>query len=296
MQEGLLEKGFEVDYEPNISREQIIETIQNYEGIVVRSKTNINAELLANASQLKFIARAGAGMDNVDELYAQQHHIACIHAAGANANSLGEHAVGMLLSLLHRINWGDSQVRKYIIDRYGNEGIELQHQTIGIIGYGYTGKAFASMLSGFGVNVLAYDKYIDITENNYIKAGNLETIFEQADIISFHIPLNAETKHYANDQFIKSFKKNMILMNLSRGGVVDTNALVENLVSGKIIGCCLDVFENENLHILSHAEKQRFDYLINHPNCVFTPHVGGWSAQSYENIAKVLLQKIVAMQ
>ncbi len=295
LQEGLLARGFEVDYCPNISRETIIETIHKYHGIVVRSKTNIDEDLLKHASQLKFIARAGAGMDNVDEVYAQQHHIIGIHAGGANANAVGEHAIGMLLTLLHKINNGDAQLRKYIFDREANNGIELQHKTIGIIGYGHTGSAFASKLLGFGVKVLAYDKYKTIDETNYIKACELETIFEHADIISFHIPLNAETKHYANNNFIQSFKKNMIVMNLSRGAVVDTNALVQNLKSGKIEGCCLDVFENEKLATLSASEKLAFQYLTSHPNCVLTPHVGGWSEQSYENISQLLLEKIDAI-
>ncbi len=296
MQEGLLDKGFEVDYNPNISRKDIIESIHHYDGIVVRSKTNIDAALLANAKQLKFIARAGAGMDNVDETYAQQHHIVCIHAGGANANAVGEHAAGMLLSLLHKINFGDAQIRKYIFDRKANQGIELQHKTVGIIGYGYTGSAFASKLAGFGVKVLAYDKYKTVAENNYIKESTLDTIFELADIISFHVPLNSETTHYANNNFMQSFKKNIIIMNLSRGAVVDTNALVQNLKSGKIQGSCLDVFENEKLETFNLNEKAEFDYLISHPNCILTPHVGGWSKESYENISKLLLQKIVAMQ
>lgn len=296
LQEGLLAQGFEVDYKPDISRETIIETLHQYNGIVVRSKTHIDADLLKQGTQLKFIARAGAGMDNVDEVYAQQHDIKCIHAGGANANAVGEHATGMLLSLLHKINFGDAQLRKYIFDRNANQGFELQNTTIGIIGYGYTGSAFARKLAGFGVNVLAYDKYISITKNNYIKGSSLETIFEQADIISFHVPLNEETKHYANNDFINSFKKNIILMNLSRGPVLDTAALVENLKSGKIMGCCLDVFQNEKLATLSESEKLAFDYLITHPNSVLTPHVAGWSSESYEGISKLLLQKIVSMK
>lgn len=295
LQEGLTAKGFEVDYRPDISRDGIIEIISQYHGIVVRSKTNIDAELLSHATSLKFIARAGAGMDNVDEDYAQQHDMICIHAGGANANTLGEHAVGMLLSLLHKINQGDAQLRNYIFDRYANEGIELYNKTVGIIGYGHTGSAFAGKLSGFGVKVLAYDKYKEVEEQNYITSSSLEYIYEQADIISFHVPLTSETKHYANAAFINSCKKNIILMNLSRGAVVDTEALVAGLKTGKIIGCCIDVFENEKLGTLNREHKAAFDYLISHYNCVLTPHVGGWSVESYENISKLLLQKILAL-
>lgn len=290
--QGLRQLGYEVEYQPDISMEEIFQKMGDYDGVVVRSKIYIDNNFLDKAPRLKWIARAGAGMDNVDERVATERGIQCVHAGGANANAVGEHAIGMLLSLLHKINQGDAQLRKYIFNRQANEGYELRGQKVGIIGYGHTGKSFASKLSGFGVEVLAYDKYINVEGNHYIKSSSLDEIFEQADIISFHVPLTDETYHYLNDAWLSSFHKNIIVINASRGQVVDTASLVKNIELGKVLGCCLDVFENEKLEALEAGQKKNFEYLISHPRTVLTPHVAGWSEQSFEAISELLLQKI----
>jgi D-3-phosphoglycerate dehydrogenase len=198
----------------------------------------------------------------------------------------------MLLSLLHKLTKADKEVKSLIWDRNGNTGNELRGKTIGIIGYGNTGSAFAKCLSGFGVKVLAYDKYRKNYSDTFAQEASLEMIYEQADIVSFHVPLTLETKYYFNDVFVAQMKKPFILLNLSRGEVVQTSAIIDALEKNKMTSAGLDVLENEKIENLSNEQKVLFEKLIQYPNVMLSPHVGGWSQQSYENIAKLLLRKI----
>lgn len=290
--DGLLEIAHDVDYFPDIDRMGLLEKISQYEGLVIRTKTNIDREIISKATQLKFIARAGAGMDNIDTFYCDELGIKYVHAAGANADAVGEQALGMLLALMANIVKSDKEVRKGIWDRQGNSGYELNGKIIGIIGYGNTGKAFVRKLSGMGVEVLAYDKYLKDYTDKYATQSDLENIYERANIVSFHVPLTEETNHYLNKQFIQKMKSPFYLLNLSRGAVVSTIDLLNGLETKKIIGACLDVLENEKINHLSGQERSNFEKLTQLDQVVLTPHIGGWTNESFEKISKLLLQKI----
>jgi D-3-phosphoglycerate dehydrogenase len=290
--EGLKELGLAVDYVPDFSPNQVIEHIHQYQGLVVRTKMEINQNVLSQATSLKFIARAGAGLDNIDTDYCDSQGILYFNAGEANADAVGEQTIAMLLSLATRLQKADKEVRAFIWDREGNRGWELKGKTVGIIGFGNTGKSVAQKLSGFGVKVLAYDKYLDAYGNQYAVESSIIEIQAQADIVTFHVPLTSETKHMVNDDWIKQCSKNIVLLNLSRGKVVDTMAVVRQIKEGKINAAACDVLENEKLHTLTTAEKEVFDYLVKSDKVVLSPHIGGWTLESYEKISTVLLQKI----
>jgi D-3-phosphoglycerate dehydrogenase len=288
----LTNAGHEVDYLPNINREELIQILPSYDGLVIRTKTTIDEAVLSHAVKLKFIARAGAGIDNIDEAFCQQHNIIIVHVAGANADAVGEQAVGMLISLLANITKSDKQVRKKLWDREGNRGIQLSSQVVGIIGYGYTGKAFARKLLGFGCQVIAYDKYLSDYGDVFAKAVSLEELFKRATVVSFHVPFTLETHHYFNQSFIQHMQNEFCLLNLSRGEVVNTDDLIAGLLSGKVRFAGLDVLENEKLNNLSADETERFNKLSIMENVLLTPHIGGWTHESYLEISKALAQKI----
>jgi D-3-phosphoglycerate dehydrogenase len=289
---GLKEDNFIVDYWPNASENEILSVIQNYEGIVVRSKLQLDEQVLFKASKLKWIARAGSGMDNVDVEFANKNNVICLNAAEANADAVGEHTVGMLLSLMHKLNHADAEVRASIWDREGNRGIEISNKTIGIVGFGHTGKSVARKLSGFGCKILVYDKYLENYGNEYAEQTEMDQIFEDCDIITFHVPLTKETKWMVDDVYLNRFKKSIYLLNLSRGKVIRTKDLVACMESGKVLGAALDVLENEKIGKLIDDEKEWFEYLIHSKRTLLAPHVGGWSKESYQKISEVLLLKI----
>lgn len=290
--DGLKEIGMEVDYFPDYTPQQVLEQIHQYQGLVVRSKMELNQHVLSQATLLQFIARAGAGLDNIDTDYCDAKGIVYVNAGEANADAVGEHALSMLLSLTTRLQKSDKEVRNSIWDREGNRGWELKDKTVGIIGFGNTGKAVAQKLSGFGVRVLAYDKYLKQYGNQYAEESDVKEIQAQADIITLHVPLTDETFHLIDDNWIQQCSKNIVLLNLSRGKVVNTQVVVQYLETGKVKAAAFDVLENEKLHTLNVAEKQVFDYLIKSEKVVLSPHVGGWTVESYEKISTVLLQKI----
>lgn len=289
---GLTDIGFEVNYLPMANRNDLLHHLPNCIGLVVRTKTIINKEVIDTGTQLKFIARAGAGVDNIDQQYAAQKGITVFNAGEANADAVGEHTVGLILSLFAKINVADAEVRNGIWQREKNRGIELAGKTVGIIGFGNTGKAVAKKLSGFNVKVLVYDKYLTAYGNQFAQEVSLTTMFSQVDVLSLHIPLNDENKYFVNQHFIKSFKKNIWLINVSRGSVVNTTDVIEAMECGKILGFGADVLENEKLDNLSAAQQQQFNYLINSNKTVITPHVAGWTKESYIKISDVLLNKI----
>ena len=289
---GLKEANCRVDYLPNANENEICSVIQHYDGIVVRSKLKLDEKILSKAIKLKWIARAGSGMDNVDVEYALKNNIHCVNAAEANTDAVGEHTVGMLLSLMHKLAQANVQVRNGIWDREGNRGIEISNKTIGIIGFGHTGKSVARKLSGFGCKLLVYDKYLEDYGNEYAEQSEMIQIFEECDIITFHVPLTNETKWMVDDIYLNRFKKSIYLLNLSRGKVIRTKDLVACMESGKVLGAALDVLENEKIGNLTDDEKEWFEYLIHSKRTLLTPHVGGWSKESYQKISEVLLLKI----
>ena len=290
--DGLREFGFEVNYQPDATRNDLLNAISEYEGLVVRTKTNIDENVLCNAVKLKFIARAGSGVDNIDTDFCDKNGIIYFNAGEANADAVGEQTLGMMLSLFANIVKADDEVRNLIWDREGNRGIELKGKTVAIIGYGNTGKAVAKKLSGFEVKVLAYDKYLKKHSDAFAKEATMNEIFDQADVISFHIPLTDETKYLVDEKYLNQFRKNIFLLNLSRGKIVNLNHLVDALKNKKVVGCALDVLENEKLSTMNEKEKEIFNTLKNSSQTILTPHIGGWTSESYKKISTILLHKI----
>jgi D-3-phosphoglycerate dehydrogenase len=292
--DGLKEAGHTVLYHPGASREEISGVLPEVEAWVLRTGVQADADLLSKARSLKWIGRAGVGLDNIDLNAAKQMGITCENAGEANADAVGEHTLGLLLMLMNYLGKAFLEVKQGVWLREENRGTELKGKTIGIIGFGNTGSAVAAKLSGFGVKVLAYDKYKQgFGSSNIIECG-LNQLQKEADIISFHVPLTQETHHYFNTQFLNACQKQVFILNLSRGKIVKTADLVEGLKSGKIKGAALDVLENERLETLTMEEKVYFDYLKSSPNVVLTPHIGGWTQESYGKISTILLNKFLS--
>lgn len=277
--------------------------VASYDGLVIRSRIRIDRNFLDRATKLKFVARAGAGMENIDVDAASEKGIVCLNAPEGNRDAVGEQAIGMILSLFNKLITADKEVRQGIWQREANRGHELKGKTIGIIGYGNTGSAFAKKLSGFECTVIAYDKYLSGYGSVFAAETGLNELFEKTDILSLHIPLTDETEFMVNEKFLKSFKKNIWLINTSRGKCVRTDDLVRMIQEGKVSGACLDVLEYEDLSFekfdIQHSKFQHSDtwkYLINSNRVVLTPHIAGWTFESHERISAVLLEKILALK
>lgn len=286
--------GYEVDDLPNISREETLEIIDRYSGIAIRTKFKIDEELIRAGSKLKFIARAGAGMDNIDLDAAAAQNITCINAPEGNRDAVGEHAIGMLLSIMNNLRKADIEVREGIWDREGNRGIELRDRTVAIIGYGFMGQSFARKLSGFGTQVIAYDKYKTGFSDEYAREVSMEQIVKQADVLSFHIPLTRETRQMVDDEYLFHFRKPIILLNTARGEIVNTAAVLRAIEAGKITGAGLDVLEVEKFPGLE--ELEWFNKLRKNDKVILSPHVAGWSIESYKRISEVLAEKLKAIR
>lgn len=294
--ERLTEKSFICIDGTDWTREKCIEELPKMGGVVIRSRFPMNKEFLQFGTQLKFIARSGAGMENIDLEYANKKNIQCFNAPEGNRNAVGEHALGMLLSLFNNLNKGDREVRQGVWDREANRGLELEGKTVGIIGYGNNGNSFAQKLLGFDVEVLAYDKYKMNYGNQFAKSATLEEIFKKADIISFHIPQNEETMFMADQSFFNAFEKQIYVINLARGKIIRTVALLHGLKTGKIKGACLDVLEYESSSFESTIlgnKNSDFKSLLASDKVIFSPHVGGWSKESYFKLSDVLADKIL---
>src|SRR5690554_145706 len=295
LEQRLTKEGFNCIDGTSWSREECKKILPEMTGIVIRSRFPMDEDFLQHATQLKFIARSGAGMENIDLNYTEKQNILCFNAPEGNRNAVGEHALSMLLALFNKLKKGDQEVRQGIWDREGNRGIELDGKTVGIIGYGNNGGAFAKKLAGFDVKVLAYDKYKENYGNKYAQAATMEEIFKEADVISFHIPQNEETMFLADEEFFDAFKKPIFVINLARGKIVRTSALLKGLNSGKIKGACLDVLEYESASFektISGDEHPEFKSLLSSDKVLFSPHVGGWSVESYFKLSDVLADKI----
>lgn len=282
--------GYQVDDKPDITRAETLAAVKYYDGIAVRTKFRIDKELFDAAPQLKFVARAGAGLDNIDIDIANEKGIALLAANEGNMDAVGEHAVGLLLSLMNNFRKADLEIRSGVWDREGNRGYELKGKTVGIIGYGFMGQSFARKLSGFGVNVIAYDKYKTGFSDEFAKEVSMEEIVKHSDVLSLHIPLTAETKQMVNDEYFFHFKKPIFFINTARGEIVNTQAVLNNIANGKILGAGLDVLETEKFPTL--AQQQWFDALKTNEKVILTPHIAGWTFDSYRKISEVLAEKL----
>lgn len=291
----LREAGIEVSVEPDHDYESLVQAAQGCEGLVVRSKVNIDSTFIDRVPSLRCIGRVGAGMETIDVNYAEAHGVRCLNSPEGNRDAVGEHAVGLLLALLNNIARADAEVRKGLWQREANRGYELGPLTVGIIGYGNMGQAFAKRLSGFGCRVIYYDKYLDNLEKLVdLERVSLETLQREADVVSFHVPLTEETHHYLDAAFIEAMAKPFYLLNTSRGAVVDTEALVAGLESGKVRGAALDVLEYENMQADGLGDvPECVHYLQRSPRTVLTPHVAGWTVESKYKLAAVLADKMI---
>lgn len=286
--------GFEVDDRPLITRAETLAVIKDYTGIAVRTKFRIDKEIFDAAPNLKFVARAGAGLDNIDIVAAKERNIQLINAPEGNRDAVAEHAIGLLLSLMNNFRNADTQIRNGVWDREGNRGYELKGKTVGIIGYGFMGQKMARKLAGFEVNVIAYDKYQTGFGNEYAREVSMEEIVKHSDVLSLHIPLTTETKQMVDDEYFYHFKKPIFFINTARGEIVNTAALLKNINSGKVLGAGLDVLEVEKFPNLE--EQTWFKELKNNEKVILTPHVGGWTFDSYRKISEVLAQKLAEIK
>lgn len=285
--------GFQCDLFPNYTNEDVFKSIQHYEGIIINSKTKIFKEVLDKAIQLKFIGRLGSGMEIIDVEYAKQKGIESFSVPDGNRDAVAEHAIGMLLSLFNNLNKADQEVKQFVWEREKNRGIELGGKTIAIIGYGNTGKALAKKLSGFGVTVLAYDKYLSNYSDDYVQESTMKTIFENSDIVSFHLPLTEETHYLCDDKFINKFKKNVFIINTSRGKIINLKKIFFQIKSKKIKGVCLDVFENEKPKSFTIDDKNLYSKLYSMDAVIVSPHIAGWTVESKFKIGNMLSNKII---
>jgi D-3-phosphoglycerate dehydrogenase len=284
--------GHSVTYTPAITRAEILERVSQFEGLIIRSKTPMDQELLSLATKLKFIARAGAGLDQIDLEYLENRDIKLFHAAKGNRDSVAEHALGMMLALFNQLKKADSEVRNGIWDREGNRGVELKGKTVGILGFGNMGKAFAKRLQGFGVKIVAYDKYKKGFGSKRIEEVSWDELKSKADILSIHVPLTAETRNLLTFEELASFKNSIWLINTARGEVISFDTLNKALDRGILNGAALDVLENEKVKRFTEKQKDEFEQLATKANVLFSPHVAGWTFESYEKINKVLVENI----
>lgn len=294
----LEEAGFTNEEDFTSTKDQIEAKIQEYHGIVIRSRFKIDKTFIDKATNLQFIARVGAGLESIDCDYAIEKKIALIAAPEGNRNAVGEHAIGMLLSLMNKLNRADKLVREGKWIREGNRGYELENKTIGIIGYGNMGKSFAKKLRGFDVKVLFYDIQDNVGDENSQQVA-LQELQERSDVLSLHIPWTPETDKLVNTNFINAFSKSFWFINTSRGNNVVTADLVGALKNGKIIGAGLDVLEYEKLsfeNLFIDSEKpEAFEYLLQAENVLLTPHIAGWTYESHEKLAQTIVDKIIEL-
>ncbi|MBH1958612.1 MAG: 2-hydroxyacid dehydrogenase [Flavobacteriia bacterium] len=292
--EQLSAKGFLLDEDTTSTYAEVLENIAGYDGIIIRSRIPIDQNFIEHAKNLKFIARVGSGMENIDVDFAEKRGIKLISSPEGNRDSVAEHVVGMLLILMHRLFIASTEVKNGIWKREDNRGDELLGKTFGIIGYGNMGKAVAKRLSGFGVRVIFHDILPDLS-NDFGTQVSLETLKKEADILSLHLPITSETHHLIDAAFISGMEKDFYFINTARGNNVKTSDLVKAIRSGKIKGACLDVLEYEKPSFENlETENKDLEFLLQSENVIITPHIAGWTHQSKEKLAQIIVDKIVA--
>ncbi|MBD2767829.1 phosphoglycerate dehydrogenase [Hymenobacter sp. BT664] len=290
--------GVTITYCPRLTAAEVPAALAAYpyEGLVVRSKLRVTAELLAHGPHLRYVARAGAGTDNIDEAALAAAGVALLNAPEGNRDAVGEYAVGLLLALFRNIARANHEVRQHQWHREANRGEELGGKTVGLLGYGHMGRAFARRLSAFGCTVLAHDSDPGIGADDYARLVDLSELQARAEVLSLHIPYSAANHHFVNEQLLAGFATPIWVMNTARGEVLDQAALVGALQAGTVRGAALDVLENERLTTLTPEQRATFDFLAGAPNVVLSPHIGGWTHQSYARINEVLARKIAAFR
>ncbi len=293
--EGLQQLGFKVDYKPNMPYQEVFSLVHQYSGIVINSKMKMTKELMGLAPKMQFIARLGSGLEIIDLIAAKELGISVFSAPEGNRNAVAEHALGQLLALANNLVLADGEVRNREWNREKMRGWELEGKTVGIIGFGNNGSAFAKKLSGFDVQVLAYDKYnVDYARDySFVEeCTSIDRLQDICDVISLHVPLDDSTHYLVDSEFVKKCKDGVIIINSARGKVVDTEALISGLSSGKIGGACLDVFENEKPFTFTDNESLMYQKLYDFDQVILSPHVAGWTVESKYKIASSLLGQI----